>query len=123
VIEAWHGDVERSIRLLELLDRPRLYVPVDPDADVRAARVRAALPDLDVAPVPNLAQLEPEPRTLAFVPGTAIGCIAAASAVELLAAFGEVASDLLVGGDATSDPDALRRAYETRECASWAKHA
>ena len=127
VVEPWGGDVERSIRLLAALDQPARYVAVG-GARARVDAIAHELPEIELEAVATLGDVERAPRTLAYLPGTAIGCRDATAAVKLLLALGQTCGDdgrLLIGADATSDPAALRRAYGDAAGAAehWAKHA
>ena len=132
VVEPWSGDLERTLRLLRGLDRPARYVPVDVDPVRRAqavAAVRAALPSLEVSPAAALDELPgDEPRSLVYLPGTALGCVEPSEAVALLRRLAHAARRggmLVFGADATSDPAALARAYDDPDgaAAAWARHA
>src|SRR3546814_11144404 len=76
----------RSIKteiLLDALDTPRVYVPIDIAGDfldLTVTRMRARFPELDVQPVVadfttdfDLAGEIPRPRRVAFFPGSKIG--------------------------------------------------
>jgi uncharacterized SAM-dependent methyltransferase len=133
VIEPWHGDVARSIAMLGVLDRPAQYVPIDGDPVRLAATVqtvRAALPDLDVRPAVTLDEVLPRAggfeRTLACLPGTTIGSLDPSHAVRLMTLLAALVGDdgaLVLGADATSDPDPLRAAYGGEAAATWLVHA
>jgi uncharacterized SAM-dependent methyltransferase len=133
VIEPWHGDVERSIAMLERLDRPAQYIPIDGDPvrlAATTAAVRAALPHLDVRPAVTLDEVLPRSggfeRTLAFLPGTTIGSLEPNHAVRLLTLLASLVGDdgaLVLGADATSDPAGLRAAYGSELAGDWLRHA
>jgi uncharacterized SAM-dependent methyltransferase len=132
IIEPWHGDIERTIRVLELLEAPAQYVPIDGDPVRLAATtqaVRAALPRLEVLPavtvdeVPRTGGFE---RTIALLPGTTAGSLEPTHAVRLLTVLASLVGDhggLVLGADATTDPAALTRAYRDAAAARWARHA
>lgn len=133
VIEPWHGDVERSIRLLSALDRPAQYIPIDGDPvrlAVTTQAVRAALPELEVLPAVTLDEVLPRTggfeRTLACLPGTTIGSLEPSHGVRLLTLLAALVGEdgtLVLGADATSDPEALRAAYGGPLAARWIEHA
>ena len=132
VVEPWSGDARRSARLLGALDHPARYVPVDLEParrDLAAAAIRAAVPGLEVTPAQTLDALPgDEPRTLVYLPGTALGCVEPSEAVAQLRRIAHAARPggmLVLGADATSDPAALLRAYDDPEGAgaAWARHA
>ena len=133
VIEPWHGDVERSIAMLEAFDQPAQYIPIDGDPTRLAATtdaVRAALPGLDVRPAVTLDEVIPRTgdfeRTLALLPGTTIGSLEPSHAVRLMTLLAALVGDdgaLVLGSDATSDPEALRAAYGSEPAATWLRHA
>ena len=135
VIEPWHGDIERSIRMLAALDHPAQYIPIDGDPArlaTTAETVRAALPDLEVRPAVTLDEVLPRSgsfeRSLAFLPGTTIGTLEPTHAVRLMTLLAALVGDegaLVLGADATSDPEPLMHAYHDAHgtAARWVKHA
>lgn len=133
LIEPWHGDVERSIAMLGALDQPAQYIPIDGDPGRLAATaeaVRVALPGLDVRPAVTLDEVLPRAggfeRTLALLPGTTIGSLEPSHAVRLMTLLAALVGDdggLVLGVDATSDPEALYTAYGSDLAAQWLRHA
>jgi len=133
VIEPWHGDVERSIRILSLLNEPAVYIPIDGNASrlaTTAERVRDALPSISVRPAVTLDEVLPRSggfaTTVAMLPGTTLGSLEPSHAVRLLtllATFVGEEGSLLLGADATSDPAALAAAYESPAAERWAMRA
>ncbi len=106
----------------------RAYVPIDISARFLAQAaedVRAAVPGLDVYPLPGdftrvlalPAELVDSPK-LGFFPGSTIGNMTAAEAVDLLRAFkatlGEDAH-LVIGVDLKKSPAILEPAYDDSE--------
>lgn len=129
VVEYGSGSGDKSWILLESLEDPVAYVPVDVAreqlADL-AARVNRRFPDLEVLPVAaDYTALDdvPSPRresraTLAFFPGSTVGNLEPDDAVEFLRQIGEMGGDgsyLLLGVDLVKDPEILRRAYDDAE--------
>jgi L-histidine N-alpha-methyltransferase len=130
VIEPGSGEGIKTRRLLQALDAPALYVPIDvarEQLDRTAARLRADFPGLEVAPLwgdyttplrlPAAAARVPG-RTLVFFPGSTIGNFEPADARDFLERLAELAGDgarLLLGADSTNDPDVLLRAYDDED--------
>ena len=125
VIEPGSGSSLKTRLLLEALDQPAAYVPVDlarqhlVDA---AARLRRDHPGLPIYPVcadftapfwvPRLAGVT---RRVVFFPGSTIGNFAAAESLQLLARLCELAGQegaLLIGVDLRKDPRRLVAAYD-----------
>lgn len=125
VIEPGSGAGKKTRMLLAALDRPASYVPIDVSAEQLADTARAlaaAQPGLDVVPIvadyTGALDLPPAPgpgRTCVFFPGSTIGNFEPDEARQFLARLGELAGPgaaLVLGADATTDPDALLRAYD-----------
>jgi dimethylhistidine N-methyltransferase len=129
VIEPGSGEGVKTRMLLEALDRPAAYVPIDVSEEQlrsTAATLRAAFPGMEVAPLAGdyttrltLPQVRAAyARTLVFFPGSTIGNFEPDDAREFLARFGDLAgpgAKLLLGADGTSDVDVLLRAYDDEE--------
>jgi dimethylhistidine N-methyltransferase len=126
VLEPGSGDGKKSRLLLRALDQPTGYVPIDivPEQLQRlASQLRGEFAGVDVAPV-TADYSEPFElpapqhafkRTLVFFPGSTIGNFEPDAARQFLARLGHLAGPdrmLLVGGDATRDPELLLRAYD-----------
>jgi L-histidine Nalpha-methyltransferase len=125
VIEPGSGSGVKTRMLLEALDAPSAYVPVDLSRAqllVTAAEIAGALPDLEVLPVcADYAQPFPLPkpmsnagRVLVFYPGSTIGNFDRAGAEVFLKRMGEQVGPgggLLVGFDLKKDPLVLHAAY------------
>jgi L-histidine Nalpha-methyltransferase len=126
VIEPGSGEGLKTRELLHALDAPSSYVPIDVAHEqlvATAAGLRAELPGLDVQPVvaDYTQRFElPVPQrawehTLVFFPGSTIGNFDPVEARGFLATFAQLAGPrglLLLGADATRDPEALLRAYD-----------
>jgi dimethylhistidine N-methyltransferase len=126
VVEPGAGDGKQTRALLHALDAPSSYVPIDlahEPLQRLAAALRRDFPAIEIAPV--IADVSapfalPAPqhafkRTLVFLPGSAIGNFEPDDARRVLARLATVAGPdrmLLVGADATRDPEILRGAYD-----------
>jgi dimethylhistidine N-methyltransferase len=129
VIEPGVGVADKTRLLLDALDRPASYVPIEVGAEQLAATVsalRADYPELDIAPVCGdymqplaiPAERRSTGRSLVFFPGSTIGNFELADAHAFLARFGAHAGDgalLVLGADSNGDADVLVRAYDDRE--------
>ncbi|HEY0832657.1 MAG TPA: L-histidine N(alpha)-methyltransferase [Azospirillum sp.] len=125
VVELGSGSSVKVRLLLDALDRPALYVPVDISREhllASAARLAGDYPGLTVVPVAaDYARdfalpcaLVPE-RTLAFFPGSTIGNFTPQEAAAFLARLGRRlgrGSRLLVGVDLKKDRTVLEAAYD-----------
>jgi L-histidine N-alpha-methyltransferase len=126
VLEPGSGEGKKTRMLLHALDAPAGYVPIDIAHEQQqrlAAGLRRDFPALDVSPVTAdySAPFElPVPqhafkRTLVFFPGSTIGNFEPDEARRLLSRLATLAGPdrmLLLGADATRDPELLRRAYD-----------
>jgi len=126
VIEPGSGAGKKTRMLLDALDRPASYVPIDVSAEQLAATARelaAARPGLDVVPIAGdyTQPLELPPaapgtgRSLVFFPGSTIGNFEPDDARRFLARMAELAGPgaaIVLGADATQDREALLRAYD-----------
>ncbi len=126
LIEPGSGSGEKARLLLEALDAPAAYVPVEISREhlvQSAAALNTEFPDIEVLPV--CADFSrpfevPEPtrptrRRVIFFPGSTIGNFETEDARELLANFRAVVGPegaLLVGVDLRKDPAVLERAYD-----------
>jgi dimethylhistidine N-methyltransferase len=125
LVEPGSGSSLKTRLLLEHLQRPLAYVPVDisraPLLD-SAARLKGLYPDLEVLPVCadfNQAFEIPTPRqrpqrSIIYFPGSTIGNFEPAAAVELLRRLYRLAGAegaLLIGFDLHKDRAVLERAY------------
>jgi dimethylhistidine N-methyltransferase len=112
--------------LLGALEHPVSYLPIDAchaHLERTSARLRTDLPGVEVVPVPaDFTQPFALPSsqhawrtTLVVLPAAIIGTFEPGAARSLLAMLGKVAGPdrlLLVGADATRDPELLARAYD-----------
>ncbi len=126
VIEPGCGEGIKTRRLLEALERPSSYVPIDVAREQlqdTALILRHAIKGLEVQPLlaDYMSPFElPTPqhqwrRTLVFFPGSTIGNFEPSEARSFLALMARLAGPerlLLIGADGTRDPDLLLRAYD-----------
>lgn len=129
LVEYGSGSSAKTRVLLEHLERPAAYVPVDISREhlLRSAEaVSAAYPELEVLPVcadfterfPVPAPRRTPARTAVYFPGSTIGNFEPANAGALLA---KVAAEcgpggaLLLGVDLAKDRATLERAYDDPE--------
>jgi len=125
VVEPGSGASTKTLILLDALDSPAAYVPVDISEShlvLAAERLRERYPHLEVLPVcadfTRPFRLPPSAvapaRTLVFFPGSTIGNFLAPQAIELLANLRRLAGQggvVLIGADLRKDPAVLERAY------------
>lgn len=126
LIEPGAGEGVKTRLLLQALERVTSFVPIDvahEQLERTAAALRAAMPKLEVLPVTaDYTQPFDLPvpqhewrRTLVFFPGSTIGNFEPGEARAFLAMLGQIAGPdrlLLLGADATREPDRLVRAYD-----------
>lgn len=126
VLEYGSGSSVKTRLLLDALESPAAYVPVDISGDYLqgvAASLMLDYPELDVLPVaadftrpfavPEPAR--PEARRVAFFPGSTIGNFTPATAVRLLDDMAQTVGPggaVLIGIDLRKDPRVLQRAYD-----------
>lgn len=131
VVELGSGSSRKTPLLLEALDRPVAYVPIDISAQFLAESVealRTRFPSLAIAPVvadftrlvslPILAAQPSAGRRVVFFPGSIIGNFTPDQAVGLLDRIGQAVGTnalMVVGADATHDPSVLIPAYDDSE--------
>jgi dimethylhistidine N-methyltransferase len=123
VVELGAGSSLKARLLLDALQEPRSYQPIDVSAAYllqQAAEVAAAYPRVTVRPVladftrpftlPSAVEAQ---RTLVFFPGSTIGNLSRRHAAELLASLAQrtPGGALLVGVDTCKDPAVLHPAY------------
>jgi dimethylhistidine N-methyltransferase len=121
IVEFGAGSLRKVRLLLDALQAPRRYVPVDISAAyLRSASdaLRAERPGLDVRPLAAdfTGPLELPPaagRRVGFFPGSSIGNWEPADAERLLRRFAGWldGGGLLIGVDLVKDPDVLHAAY------------
>jgi dimethylhistidine N-methyltransferase len=126
LVEYGSGSSVKTRLLLDRLERPSAYVPVDVSREHLLATVlalRVDYPGLPVLPVCAdfsapfaLPRLPRAPRRRAvFFPGSTIGNFSEAGAVALLAGIARLVGPggaLVVGADLVKDPRVLERAYD-----------
>lgn len=125
VIEPGSGSGAKTRKLLEGLESPAAYVPVDLSRAqllATAAEIAGGLPDLEVLPVcadytqpfPLPAPMASAGRRVLFYPGSTIGNLDRAEATAFLERMAEQVGPggaLLVGFDLKKDPLVLHAAY------------
>jgi dimethylhistidine N-methyltransferase len=122
VVELGAGSSLKARLLLDSLEEPESYVPVDISAAYlaeQAAEIAAAYPRVVVQPVLAdftrpfaLPRRLARERTLVFFPGSTIGNLSRVRAAALLASIAErIGGALLLGVDICHDPAALHAAY------------
>ncbi|MBU24733.1 MAG: L-histidine N(alpha)-methyltransferase [Gammaproteobacteria bacterium] len=129
VIELGSGSSRKTLRLLEALEQPAGYVPVDISADYllqAAASLSKKLPSLPVmALVADFTtmfslplSLPPHRSRLGFFPGSTVGNLEVAEVLSLLThchkVFGDEAA-FLIGVDLDKSPEVLISAYDDPE--------
>jgi dimethylhistidine N-methyltransferase len=129
LIEYGSGSGRKTLLLLDHLDRPAAYVPVDINADNLATFARqlaARYPRLQVAPVcadftkpfdvPELRR--PSARRVVYFSGSTIGNFSPTEAVPLLKNIARLCGPgggLLIAADLQKDRRILKAAYDDRE--------
>lgn len=130
VIEPGAGSSLKIRRLLDALESPAAYTPIEISRThvIAAARALSSdYPDLTVAPVcadftgdialPEALDQAPGKRVV-FFPGSTIGNFDKAIREVMLARYAEIAGPgglLLLGADLMKSDEVLRRAYDDRE--------
>jgi len=126
LVEYGSGSSRKTRLLLDRLEAPAGYVPIDISRDALAASVRAlaeAYPDLEVLPVcaDYTEPIElpvpsrPAARRGVYFPGSTIGNFSPAEAQRFLARMARVAGRggaILIGVDLRKDRRTLERAYD-----------
>lgn len=125
VVEFGSGASEKTRILLDALERPSVYVPLDisPDALTEAAgRIAAAYPDMNVRPiVGDFEHLSPLPKDLGgerrvgFFPGSTLGNLEPEEAVRFMSSARRMLGEgalFLLGVDLVKDEATLVRAYD-----------
>jgi len=133
VVEPGSGNGDKAIRLLETLDEPVAYVPLEISKEHMidaAERINGRFPSVEVLPVCADFTGEyhiPEPtadfnNVLIYFPGSTIGNFTPQGRHELLRSFaehlrelGEHPGYLLIGFDLIKDTSLLKRAYNDSE--------
>jgi len=128
VIEFGSGAGVKTRFLLDHLDEPLVYVPVDISGDHLAAVAKEFTRDFpDIEVLPTVADFTrpfplPEPRkmplrNLVYFPGSTIGNFPPLAALNLLRVMHQEAAPggaLLIGVDLKKDPEVLENAYNDR---------
>lgn len=127
LVEFGSGSGHKVRVLLQALDRPRAYIPIDIARTQLLAASRSIAHDysgLSVLPLHadftrpiDLPRLGPG-RRIGFFPGSTIGNFTPEEAIEFLHNAGRSlgpGSGLIVGADLKKDPDILHAAYDDRE--------
>jgi L-histidine N-alpha-methyltransferase len=126
VIEPGSSDGVKTGLVLEALDQPSVYVPIDVSGEQlerTAKKLRNQHPGVEIRPlhadytIPlTLPKAQKSHlRSLVFFPGSTIGNFEPAEARAFLARFATLAGPhamMLLGADSTDDPKALTRAYD-----------
>ncbi|SDK17627.1 L-histidine N(alpha)-methyltransferase [Microbulbifer yueqingensis] len=130
VIEPGAGNCEKVEPLLEALERPQAYIPIDISPEILLAargRIQARLPQLEVeAHVADFSQpgawrgagCKYTGRRVIFFPGSTIGNFDPGQAQQLLEDFASQLGQgdgLLIGTDLVKDAVVLERAYNDSE--------
>ncbi len=127
LVEIGSGASIKTQLLLDRLEHPAGYVPVDISAEHLGGavqRLRSRYPRLPVVPlcmdftVPLPTPISSAARTAVFFPGSTIGNFALPEAVPLLARLREFAgrhAALIIGVDLVKDVARLQRAYDDPE--------
>ncbi|MEZ4297164.1 MAG: L-histidine N(alpha)-methyltransferase [Polyangiaceae bacterium] len=125
VVEPGSGSGVKTRMLLEALDKPTAYVPVDLSRAqllVTAAEIAGVLPELEVLPIcadytqpfPVPAPVTATGRRVCFYPGSTIGNFDRTEATAFLKRMSEAVGPggaLIVGIDLKKDPLVLHAAY------------
>ena len=124
VVELGAGSAEKTPILLRAID-PAAYVPIDISGEYLEGSVEALrllFPDLAIHPLEGdfmrsirLPEGLPDRPRLGFFPGSTIGNMVPATAVDLLRSFREALGTgawLLIGMDIRKDVEVLLRAYD-----------
>ncbi len=127
LVELGSGSSTKTRLLLDALDRPAGYVPIDISGEFleeSAAELRRAYPRIPIAPVvadftaamPVVDELDvPADRVVTFFSGSSIGNFdpdAAAALMRSAAAIGGAEGRLLIAADLRKDPKILEAAYD-----------
>ncbi|UHQ55674.1 L-histidine N(alpha)-methyltransferase [Microbulbifer sp. YPW16] len=131
IIEPGAGNCEKVEPLLQALEEPRVYIPMDISPEILLAartRIRRQLPDLKVeahvgdftAPEAwqGVSRQSPGGRRVIFFPGSTIGNFDPEAARQLLADFAahlSTGDGILIGTDLVKDTVVLERAYNDSE--------
>lgn len=126
LVEYGSGSSRKTYLLLDVLERPAAYVPLDISGEhlMRSAQALAEhYPSLEVIPVcadyTRTLRLpegsRPARRTVVYFPGSTLGNFEPPEALRFLRAIREVVGRtgaLLIGVDLQKDPEVVRKAYD-----------
>ena len=128
IVEFGAGSCAKVRLLLDAMDRPARYLPIDISGEhlaASAAQLRMQYPALDVQPVvadyTRRLLLPAQPRgagqRVGFFPGSTIGNFTPQEALHFLEVTGQVlrGGALLLGADLVKDPAVLHAAYNDGE--------
>ncbi len=127
IVEYGSGTSEKTQLLLDKLEAPAAYVPIDISREhllAAAARIQQRYPDVHVAPVVADYTADfslpttPGRQTVVFFPGSTIGNFEPEEAQVFLAEMARVAGPgggLLIGVDLRKPVQTLERAYDDEE--------
>jgi dimethylhistidine N-methyltransferase len=123
IVEFGAGSCEKVRLLLDVMERPRRYRPVDISAEHLTCAVdglRKDYPRLDVQPLAAdytqrllLPAAEPGVRRVGFFPGSTLGNFTPSESLQFLRMAGQAlrGGGLLLGVDLVKDPQLLHAAY------------
>ncbi|MEL7060910.1 MAG: L-histidine N(alpha)-methyltransferase [Acidobacteriota bacterium] len=127
LVELGSGSSTKTPMLLERLDEPVAYVPVDISSEhlhAAAERLRERFPRLDIQPIAadytadyRLPEVEAR-RTVVYFPGSTIGNFPPGAIEDFLRHIAELCGPggaLLIGVDLRKDRETLERAYDDAE--------
>ena len=126
LVEPGSGSSIKTRTLIDALDSPVAYVPVDISADhlwKTADQLRERYPEIEILPVVADFTLEfqlpqtarPVSHAALYFPGSTIGNFPAKQAIQMLSMMANVLGPqggLLIGVDLQKDPDMIKRAYD-----------
>lgn len=129
VIEFGSGSSIKTRILLNVLDSPVAYVPVDISREhlhASSAKLAATYPDIEIIPIcadftKSVALPSgkwPGARRISFCPGSTIGNFERAEAIRLLERMHAICGPeggVLIGVDLAKDPEVLKAAYDDSE--------
>jgi dimethylhistidine N-methyltransferase len=124
ILEFGAGSMQKVRVLLDAMDRPARYVPIDISAQHlhgAAQRMATAYPTLQIAPLvadytQDLvlpADMPPEGRRVGFFPGSTLGNFEPSQALDFMRMCARTLQGgaLIVGADLVKSPDLLHAAY------------
>lgn len=123
IVEFGAGSLRKVRILLDAMDAPARYIPIDISGEhlaLAASQLRADYPTLDVQPLVAdytarllLPDAAPGKRRVGFFPGSTIGNFTPQEAVQFFNVAAQVlrGGALLIGADLVKDPQILHAAY------------